>query len=70
VARRKASKKAAPLGTGQRFKSLTRKLAARGVRNPSALAAYIGRRKYGKAGMAALSAAGRKRKAAARKRGK
>lgn len=30
------------------FKKLTRKLAARGVKNPKALAAWIGRKKYGK----------------------
>jgi hypothetical protein len=56
-----AKAKQPPLGTGQRFAALTNKLADRpGVTNPKALAAYIGRRKYGKAGMAALSAKGRK----------
>lgn len=44
------------------FKKLTKQLAAKGARNPKALAAHIGRKKYGKAGMAAKSAAGRKRK--------
>lgn len=48
------------------FKKLKGKLARKGVRNPGALAASIGRKKYGAAGMAALSAAGR-RKAAARR---
>ncbi len=59
AARRKraASKKK---GTYVGFKALKAKLAARGdVRDPGALAAKIGRQKYGKAGMAALSAAGR-----------
>lgn len=48
------------------FKKLTRKLASRRgkgkVRNPKALAAWIGRKKYGKKGMARKSAAGRRRK--------
>ena len=51
---------------GTRFARLTRKLRARGARNPKALAAWIGRKKYGRAGMARLSAEGRRR--AARRR--
>jgi hypothetical protein len=43
-----------PLGSGQRFSNLENKLAHRGVRNPGALAAYIGRRKYGPKKFAAL----------------
>jgi hypothetical protein len=43
-----------PLGTGQRFASLENKLAQRGVRNPAALAASIGRKKYGAKRFAAL----------------
>src|SRR5690606_25512491 len=35
-------------------------LAAKGAHNPRALAAYIGRKKYGKAGFKALRAAGRR----------
>lgn len=54
------------LGSGARFRGLTRQLARRGVRNPAALAAYIGRRKYGKARYQKLAAAGRRR--AARRR--
>lgn len=50
------------LGTGARFKSLTNKLAAKGAKNPKALAAYIGRKKYGATKMAKLSAAGRRGK--------
>ncbi len=47
-------------GGGGRFKKLEGKLAKRkGVENPGALAAYIGRRKYGPAKMAAMSAKGR-----------
>jgi len=49
-----------PLGEGSRFKALKGALAKRGARNPGALAAWIGRKKYGKAKMAKLSAAGRK----------
>ena len=45
-----------------KFGSLTRKLSARkGVHNPKALAAWIGRRKYGAKGMAAKAAAGRRK---------
>jgi hypothetical protein len=44
------------------FKKLRNKLAGKGARNPSALAASIGRKKYGKAGMAAKAAAGRRKK--------
>jgi hypothetical protein len=54
-------KPAGPLGSGARFKALV----ASG-KSP-ALAAWIGRRKHGRAKMAALSAAGRKRAAARRK---
>jgi hypothetical protein len=35
------------LGSGARFKKLSGQLAARGAHNPDALAAYIGRKKYG-----------------------
>lgn len=45
-----------------RFTRLERSLAHRkGVRNPRALAAWIGRKKYGAKGMAAKSAAGRRK---------
>ena len=49
------------LGSGQRFKALKGKLAKRGAKNPGALAAYIGSKKYGKAKMTKLAARGRKR---------
>jgi len=52
----------ARLGSGARFAALKSKLASRGgIRNPGALAASIGRKKYGNAKMAKMSAAGRKR---------
>lgn len=43
------------LGTGKRFVKLESKLATKGATNPGALAAYIGRKKYGAAKMAKLS---------------
>lgn len=47
------------LGSGKRFAALTKKLGKRGARNPAALAAWIGRRKYGKAKFQKLAAKGR-----------
>ena len=55
---------------GTKFKKLKKKLARKGVRSPSGLAAFIGRKKYGKKGFAKLGAAGRKRAAAQRRKGK
>ena len=55
------------LGTGARFRKLRGKLSRRkGVRNPGALAAFIGRRKYGAKRFGKLSGRGRSR--AARRR--
>lgn len=56
----------ARLGSGKRFKSLSRKLARKGVRDPDALAASIGRRSLGKRKFQRIAAQGRRR--AARKR--
>lgn len=54
-------KKKPALGAGGRFNALKNKLATEpGVRDPAALAASIGRKKYGKAGFANLSEKGRK----------
>lgn len=51
------------LGSGARFKALKAKIAAKGnVSDPGAVAAAIGRKKYGAKKFAKLSAAGRKRK--------
>jgi hypothetical protein len=48
---------AAPkLGSGARFRKLSATLAARGAGDPDALAAFIGRKRYGNAGMGRLSA--------------
>jgi hypothetical protein len=45
-----------------KFSRLANKLSHRkGVKNPRALAAYIGRKKYGRKGMAKKAAAGRHR---------
>ena len=52
-------KKKAPLGSGGRFKALSSKLAEKGAKNPDALAAFIGRKKYGKSKFAKLSAHGK-----------
>lgn len=50
------------LGSGERFKELAGKIAAKGgVRNPFAVAAAIGRKKYGKEKFQELAAKGRKR---------
>ena len=62
VAAYKRAKKKYPLGQGGRFRAVTKMLSARGAKNPAALAAYIGRKKYGSEWFARLSVAGRKRR--------
>ena len=59
-------KKSKP-GSGKRFKALTKKLASkkgknRKIKNPKALAAWIGRKKYGKNRFQKLATQGRKGK--------
>ncbi len=49
----------APLGQGGRFAALKKKLGAKGATNPGALAAYIGRKKYGKSKFQKLGAKGK-----------
>ena len=51
----------AKLGTGARFKALTKKLSGR-VSDPKAVAAAIGRKKLGKDKFQQLAAKGKKRK--------
>jgi len=51
------------LGSGVRFKNLTAKLKKSGAKNPKALAAFIGRKKYGKKKMSAMATKGKKRRA-------
>lgn len=51
------------LGSGARFKKLKDVLGKRpGVTNPGALAAFIGRKKYGETKMENMAEAGKKRK--------
>lgn len=60
----KPPKKRKPkLGSGARFKALTTQLKKRGAKNPKALAAFIGRKKYGKKKMLEMAAKGKKRRA-------
>lgn len=49
-----------PLGTGERFSRLKSALKRKGVKDPAALAAFIGRKKYGKERFQQLAAAGRR----------
>lgn len=52
----------AKLGSGARFKALTKKLSGKkGIYDPAGLAAYIGDKKYGKKKMAKMAAKGRKK---------
>lgn len=52
-------KKKPPLGEGGRFRALKSKLAKKGAKSPGALAAWIGRKKYGKERFAELSTKGK-----------
>jgi hypothetical protein len=55
-AKREGDKPKPKLGSGARFAALKDKLGDRkGVKDPGALAAFIGRKKYGNAKMQALS---------------
>lgn len=58
-----AIEKAKPaLGSGKRFAALEAKIRRRGdVKDPAAIAAMAGRKKYGKKRMARMAARGRKR---------
>lgn len=70
AARRKRGgrRKRPKLGTGARFRSLKRKLRRKGVRKPGALAAAIGRKKFGKRRFQKLASKGRRRAARRRRR--
>jgi len=48
-------------GQGGRFKAVAKAVAAGGARDPEAVAAAVGRAKYGPARMAQMAAAGRRR---------
>ncbi len=56
-----------PLGSGKRFAAIVRQAKKGGAKNPGAVAAAIGRKKYGAKKFAKLGATGRRR--AARRRG-
>ena len=57
------ARKKPKLGSGARFRALKKKIAAKGkVSNPAAVAAAIGRKKYGAKKMASMSRAGRNRR--------
>lgn len=56
----KVMKKTKP-GTGKRFKAMTETLEKKGAKDPKALAAWIGRRKYGPKKMAGMATKGRKK---------
>ena len=47
------------VGGGGRYKKLVKKLASEGAKDPRALAAYIGRKKYGKAKFQEMAAKGK-----------
>jgi len=51
----------AKLGSGARFKAVERSARKGGARNPAAVAAAAGRKKYGAAKMAKMAAAGRRK---------
>ncbi len=57
--RKKHVKHKPPLGTGQRFAALQQDLAQKGVQDPAALAASIGRKKFGASKFAYLSNKGK-----------
>ncbi len=50
----------APLGQGGRFAAVKQAAARSGARDPGAVAAAVGRAKYGNARMAKMAAKGRK----------
>lgn len=49
------------LGSGKRFENLSEELEEKGIDDPEALAAWIGRRKYGKRRFQEMSTRGRRR---------
>jgi hypothetical protein len=52
----------AKLGSGSRFKAVEKAAAKSGAKNPAAVAAAVGIKKYGKQKMTKMAAAGRRRK--------
>lgn len=58
-----AKKKLPKLGTGKRFAAVEKSAAASGATNPAAVAAAIGRKKFGAKKFGALAAKGARRAA-------
>ena len=57
---RTMTRKSAPLGTGERFAALTKQLSSKGnVSDAPALAAAIGRKKFGKSRFQKMAAKGK-----------
>jgi hypothetical protein len=56
----KKTRKSAKLGSGARFKAIVKAAKASGARNPQAVAAAAGRKKYGSKKLTALARAGKK----------
>jgi len=63
VVRKNAAKveKTAKLGSGKRFAAIEKSAAASGARNPAAVAAAAGRKKYGSKKMTAMAVKGKKK---------
>jgi hypothetical protein len=53
--------KTSRLGSGSRFKAVVKSAKLGGAKNPEAVAAMIGRKKYGQRRMTKMSVAGRKK---------
>ncbi len=60
VGKKAGARKKPKLGSGKRFSNLKKSLAKKGAKNPGALAAAIGRKKYGKGKFQKLAAKGKK----------
>ena len=60
-AKQQRVQKTAKLGSGKRFAALEESFAKSGAKNPGAVAADIGRKKYGSKKMGKMSAKGRKK---------
>ena len=58
----KRTQKTAKLGSGKRFKAVERAAKLGGAKNPAAVAAAIGRKKYGAKKFARMAAKGRRKK--------
>ena len=67
MAKKRTAKKKPKLGTGERFSQLKSSLSKQGVRDPGALAASIGRAKFGKKRFQKLAATGQRRAAKKKK---